>query len=221
MHGQGKVYINGALLIGLRSAPKIFLALADALLWIMLYNGVERALHYLEDFLVIGPPGLGQCANSLQADLAVCSHLGAEKMEGTSTVLTFLGIEIDTMASQLHLPQGKLPNRNNGCSPRTPPYPNGRSRRGILSPYYIMLRRLSDLVLRSLINAASSVSALDHHVHLTPAARADICWWKNFLPLWNGISMIPLLVSDASGSWGCGAFSESSWPGQPHGRMLL
>jgi len=57
MHWQGKIYIDGALPFGLRSAPKIFSALADGLLWIMLHNGVERAFHYLDDFLFLGPPG--------------------------------------------------------------------------------------------------------------------------------------------------------------------
>ena len=71
--------------------------------------------------------------------------------------------------------------------------------------------------LRNLINAAASVSALDHHVHLTPAAKADLCWWNSFLPFWNGVSVLPpdkpafTLVSDASGSWGCGATSDNRW----------
>ena len=40
---------------------------------------------------------------------------------------------------------------------------------------------------RSLIDAASSVLVLDHHVCLSAAARAELCWWGAFLQLWNGI----------------------------------
>lgn len=62
--------------------------------------------------------------------------------------------------------------------------------------------------LQSLINAASSVSALDPHVHLTPVAKADYMLVEQLHHLWNGMSMLPpddpefKLVSDASSSWG-------------------
>ena len=75
MHLQGKIYIDGALPFGLCSTPKIFSALADGPLWIMLHNGMERPFHYLDDFLFLGPPGSDQCARSLQAALALCSCL--------------------------------------------------------------------------------------------------------------------------------------------------
>ena len=52
-------------------------------------------------------------------------------------------------------------------------------------------------------------------------------WWSMFIQDWNGIALFPdllagaTIISDASGSWGCGAFSTSSlkwfqlqWP--PH-----
>jgi len=39
---------------GLRSAPKIFTALADVAEWIAKQAGVKRLMHYLDDFLVVG-----------------------------------------------------------------------------------------------------------------------------------------------------------------------
>ena len=48
--------------------------------------------------------------------------------------------------------------------------------------------------------------------------REDILWWLVFAKLWNGISIYPavsspqvFLTSDASGAWGCGAFTEREW----------
>ena len=49
------VYIDQVLPFGLRFAPLIFSAIADALLWIMQQKGVSRAIHYIDDFLIIGP----------------------------------------------------------------------------------------------------------------------------------------------------------------------
>ena len=52
----GETYIDTALPFGLRSALKIFSALADALAWILKDRGVAWQLHYLDDFLFAGPP---------------------------------------------------------------------------------------------------------------------------------------------------------------------
>ena len=45
MEWEDSLYIDTTLPFGLQSAPKIFNALADALLWIMGHNGVCSALH--------------------------------------------------------------------------------------------------------------------------------------------------------------------------------
>ena len=66
------VFIDTALPFGLRSAPNIFSALADALAWI----GVTRQLHYLDHFLLVGPPDSAACAQALQRTLEVCLDLG-------------------------------------------------------------------------------------------------------------------------------------------------
>ena len=100
-----------AIQFGLRSAPKIFMAVADALEWIVKCEGVSSVIHYLDDFLLAGPPGSLQCARDLNTLLSSFSRLGVpvatQKLEGPTMCLTFLGIEIDTMALQLHLPQAK------------------------------------------------------------------------------------------------------------------
>ena len=51
--------MDTALPFGLRSAPKIFTAVADAVEWIAKQEGVGFVIHYLDDFLVVGPPCLG------------------------------------------------------------------------------------------------------------------------------------------------------------------
>ena len=48
--------------------------------------------------------------------------------------------------------------------------------------------------------------------------RSDLRWWQRFLEEWNGVSMIAMtggmelhLYSDASGSFGCGAWQNNRW----------
>ena len=57
----GKVYVDPMLPFGLRSAPKVFNAVADALNWILCQAGIDFAMYYLDDFIVIGAPGSDQC----------------------------------------------------------------------------------------------------------------------------------------------------------------
>jgi len=74
---KGQRYVDGALPFGLRSAPKLFTALADALLWIMRQHGVAEAMHYLDDFLVFGAPNSRQCEIALGVSRQLCKELGS------------------------------------------------------------------------------------------------------------------------------------------------
>ena len=59
------MFVDTTLPFGLRSAPKIFMAVADALEWIVKCEGVNAVIHYLDDFLLAGSPGSLQCACDL------------------------------------------------------------------------------------------------------------------------------------------------------------
>ena len=61
---------------------------------------------------------------------------------------------------------------------------------------------------------------LDSHLRLNTEFRTDLQWWVTFLDMWNGVSIISSLcrhrtdaklVTDASGSWGCGAYFGNNW----------
>ena len=104
--------MDGALPFGLRSAPKLFNAVADTLLWIMSHHGVQHTIHYLDDFLIVGPPCSESCSRALATSLRLCEELGVliapHKLEGLGTAILFLGIEIDTQDGVLRLPSAKL-----------------------------------------------------------------------------------------------------------------
>ena len=61
MEWRGATYIDTCLPFGLRSAPKLFNVLADLLEWILLHLGVSVLLHYLDDYLTMGPPNTQIC----------------------------------------------------------------------------------------------------------------------------------------------------------------
>ena len=79
--------------------------------------------------------------------------------------------------------------------------------------------------LRAIIDAMKRPRRPHQVTRLDAQCRADIAWWALFVAEWNGISVLPppklniTVLSDASGSWGCGAFTvqagewlQLSWP---------
>ena len=231
---KGDLYIDGALPFGLRSAPKIFTALADGLLWCMGKHGIAESLHYLDDFLVMGKGSSDQCSDALQISLALCSKLGFpiadHKVEGPSSCLPFLGILIDTQKFILQLPQDKVERLKSlihqwegrrSCTKR-----DLLSLIGHLS-HACRVVQAGRTFLRRMIDLSVIPKELHHWVRLNKGFQSDLHWWAVFLESWNGMSMFGGVVrqtpsatvtSDASGSWGCGAFSNTGawfqfqWP---------
>ena len=103
---NNQIFLDAALPFGLASAPKIFSAVADIILWIMHLRGVRWAIHYLDDYLIFGMAETEECSSALQMALLCCAELGweAHKVGGPSACLVFLGIEVDSAQSQLKLP---------------------------------------------------------------------------------------------------------------------
>ena len=103
MEWEGQVYIDACLPFGLRSAPKH---------WILREQGVTCLLHYLDDFLTMGPPGSHECSRNLETLKRVCHllriPLALEKVLGPATLLDFLGIILDTTQMEARLPEASL-----------------------------------------------------------------------------------------------------------------
>ena len=230
---QEQSFQDQALPFGLRSAPLIFTAVADGLAWALACNGVRHFIHYLDDFLFVGLPGSAECARALETAVPLCTRLGLpvapSKVEGPSTRLIFLGIELDSERLELRLPQAKIERLKATLTEwygrRFPSKRQLQSLIGQLNHAAIVVKP-GRTFLRSLIDAMKVLKRGDHKTRLNAQCKADILWWYTFLERWNGVAFFssPRLevsvVSDASGSWGCGAFMPSSeewfqfaWPG--------
>jgi len=73
---------------------------------------VTFLMHYLDDLYTLGPPSSLVCQTNLDRSIDCFSKLGVplhpDKLEGQSTCLTILGIELDSLTLQVRLPQDKL-----------------------------------------------------------------------------------------------------------------
>ena len=109
---ESSIYIDPTLPFGLRSAPKIINAVADALAWQLRQVGIAHVDHYLDNFIVLGSPSTTQCQHAVtilnRELIRLWVPIADHKRDGSAICLTFLGIEIDTVALQLRLPENKL-----------------------------------------------------------------------------------------------------------------
>ena len=227
MRWNNKIFVDKCLPFGLRSAPIIFSAVADALQWIIQQKGVNHIFHYADDFITVGRPGSEECSVNLTIMRDTCRITGTpveeDKLEGPATVIPFLGIELDTIKLEIRLPVDKLQR----LQQQTREWRGKKEglKRDLLSLIGTLTHackavRQGRSFLRRLIDIAKQVRRLDHHVRLNVSARSDIQWWYQFAANWNGVSMLleqrklsPDIVttSDASGNWGCGAYCRESW----------
>ena len=73
---EGRTYIDRVLPFGLRSAPKIFSAVADMMAWALHWAGIRHLTHYIDDFLFLGAPGTEEGAEILALALRIFQILG-------------------------------------------------------------------------------------------------------------------------------------------------
>ena len=227
MQLEGRVFLDKVLPFGLRSAPLLFSAVADALAWIMRQKGAGWLDHYIDDFVTAGPPNSEECQNNVRIMKEVCSETGLpvepEKDEGPATRIGVLGIELDTEAMVVSLPPNKLAQlRTELASWRTRKVCRKRDLLSLIGSLSHACKavRAGRTFLRRLIDLSTTVRQLDRHVRLTISARSDVEWWFQYCSCWNGISMMStvhkanpdvIMLSDASGSWGCGALASQDW----------
>ena len=144
-------------------------------------------MHYIDDFLVLGPPNSSGCSRSLEISLELCRALGVpnaeHKLEGPTPILSFLGIEVDTTSSTLRLPPEKLGRlrsvvtswqRRKCCRKR-----EMLSLIGQLQ-HACHVVRAGRTFLHRMIDLSVVPKELEQWVWLNRAFRSDLHWWVVF-----------------------------------------
>lgn len=207
-----QIFVDTCLPFGLRSAPKPFNI--DLLEWIAKEYGV---LHYLDDFLTVGAPDSQECHQNLDRLIQLCEAI--EKVGGPASSLAFLGILLDTLRMEARLPEEKLKKIQDKV--RAWLLKKNATKRlvGLLQHAAKVVRPGRSFV-RRMFMVAAKVKRLDDFTRLNNF-RSDLLWWHTFLAEWNGVSFLHhtlegsvsdvIIQTDASGSWGCGAFFNGKW----------
>ena len=208
------IFVDTCLPLGLRSAPKLFNILADLLQWISQQQGVSYIMMIFLPLALTNVSIIKECCEILGIPLAL------ERVEGPSTSLS-LGIVIDTVHMQLHLPPDKLIRIRNLIS--TWLSKKSATKREILSLVGLLQHatkavRCGRTFVSRMYATVAKVQQLDYHTRLNKDFCSDLYWWHTFLITWNGYSLRSItakpdfcIQTDASGSWGCGAYFNGKW----------
>ena len=147
--------------------------------------------------------------------------IAAHKTEGPSTTLTFLGILNVTQSSTKLVRSLAMV-----LSWRARQTATKRELQSLIChlSHAMFVVAPGCAILRRMIDLMKVAKLPNHHVRLTADFKLDLQWWASFLPGWNCRSILPdplqahTVTSDASGTWGCRAVSDTGryfqliWP---------
>lgn len=225
---EGGFYVDRCLPMGCSLSCAYFEAFSSFLEWVVReVSGCTSVIHYLDDFLCIGSGSDRVCSLILSTVEQVAADFGVPlapgKTEGPSTVLSFLGIVIDTDKMECRLPEDKL------SALRVEVERAARLRKIKLRELQSLLGKLNfacriipmgRIFNRRLAAATAGVFAPHHYVRLGAELRGDLRVWASFLECFNGralwmsdaVSSFDIdLFTDAAGSVGFGAFCQGHW----------
>lgn len=213
--------IDTRLPFGARLSPSHFHRLTQSVKRMLQKRGINTVV-YLDDFFITAP-SFDQCQEHLTTTIQLLRSLGWAiawpKVVGPSQIITFLGIEMDSIAMQIRLPMDKVNNYLELLRVFL-----GRSRAsqrqlqqlaGKLS-YASHVVKGGSIYLQRVLDLLRSVRRPQHKIRLGDEFKKDIHWWLTLLKISNSTPIqqrdkpIVEIVTDASQS-GAGMISRTDW----------
>ncbi|XP_052220819.1 uncharacterized protein LOC127837617 isoform X1 [Dreissena polymorpha] len=223
-------YFDKALVFGASISCAIFERFAKFLKFCIKQNFTSGDLiQYLDDFLGANT-SYTSCLENMATFRSVTSNLGVpvaeEKTDGPTTILTFLGLILDTNKMEIRIPKPKLQQVREKIE-------------ALVSKQKATLKEIQSLIgslnfccraiplgrpfCRRLIDKTCGLTKPHHHCRLTKEIRKDLMMWLQFFKYHNGISVFhdrfwisneeSQLYSDSAGAIGLGfgAFFHGRW----------
>ena len=176
------------------------------------------AIHYVDDFFTIRRPTLDECQHNMAPMHKISQQAGLllelSKTKDPSEKLTFLGIELDTTAVEIRLPEDKLVQALKSLA-------QGWRLKETGTPVTLWspLSHTSKVVrsrifLWKLIDLSTTVNEPDHFICLNTKAKSDIEYWFQFIRQWNVMPCCHLHTYTSIWCFrklGCGAFRGCHW----------
>ena len=195
---DNKFYFDKCLPFGASISCSLFEKFSTALHWFTEQKtGNKDILHYLDDFLFGAEADSPKCQFTLQTFRDICKLWGVpvaeDKTVEPTEILSFLGIEFDTLAMELRLPNEKLVELKHTLEL-------------FVQSKKVTLRQLQSLIgllnfacqvvspgrafCRRLIDATCNIRKPHHRIRVSKSMREDIKVWLTFLSEYNGVTVI-------------------------------
>ncbi len=192
---EGMFYVNKCLAMGARSSCRIFERFSTALQWICEHKfNMMHVSHLIDDFCFVSTSH-EKCLIILSQFKSLCEDLGVplseDKTVGPSSVLTFLGVEIDAVRCFARLPKVKLDAYTaqivdlldkNSCT-----LAELRTLIGRLN-WAASLIRVGRSFMRNLIGPTKGLRNPNVRITLTESLKQELSMWLSFLSQYNGYS---------------------------------
>lgn len=224
-------YYDKCLPMGCSISCALFEKFSRLLHWIVCHlSGFDTIVHYIDDFAFLGPPGTFQSHKLLETFTSVCQQVGVpiahDKTVFPSTKITFLGLQIDSVALEIQVPLNKLQLAL-------------QKLRFIANQKKVTLQSMQSLIgslnflcraippgrafLRRLIDSTAGLppKAKKFKIRITAEIRLDLQVWYQFLTSFSGTAIIMesdwissetlSLHTDAAGGIGFGMFFKGHW----------
>ena len=170
----------------------------------------------MDDFLTLGPPASPVCYNNLHTCVRLCKQLGPplhpDKLEGPSTRLTILGIELDSETLQARLPAEKRDRivalLNEWSAKRFCKRLELSSLSGHLH-HACKVAPQGRTFLCRMIDLLCAFCRDDHPIRLNQEFRRDLTWWQDLFQTWDGLSFF--LYAIVGPSRGLPGLVRCSW----------
>jgi hypothetical protein len=217
---EGKYYFERALPFGLRSSPGIYDRLARALVYIAQQRGVYALLYYVDDHIIISPPGINaEMAHTFvqtAADIGI--HIALDKLIVEQQIAPFVGFEINTIDMTVGLTDRKLRQLvSTLCAWRE----KHKATRKELERITGLLAHVSRVLppgrtyTQKFYNAMRKLNNPRHHIRISSELREDLDFLLRFCAQWSGTALISrpfashiTAASDASSTIGAGGFTS-------------
>ena len=191
---QGRLYFDTVLPMGLRSASMACQHITSAVCYVCSEAGFT-VLNYLDDFMSIDSASRAWQSYSYLEDLF--SRLGLQesvsKAIPPAQKVTCLGVEVNTLDMTLTVDPARLASLQSTLqlwlSKRTCTLKQLQSLVGQLM-FVSKCVRQSRIFVSRILDLMRGVNAPHHHLCLKSEFRKDLHWWRHFLPLYNGVSLI-------------------------------
>jgi hypothetical protein len=191
LYWEGHYYLDTRMCFGLKNAPYLYDRIGRAIIRILRRHGIHKVVLYVDDLIIVGN-NKEDCQHLTDAATWVLEELGISinKVKAqTGQRVSYLGVEIDSVAMEARLEEKKVADvLREITTVRQMRKVSKRTLQSLAGKLNWVCKVVygGRTFLRRILDVMNTLRAPHHRVRLTKALQADLDWWLEFFPRFNG-----------------------------------